>query len=173
MRTISMVRVVGIASALAVASLSARADDCATVISAQFAQAKAPYAATTTMSQPGQPVSRSEMVVSGATMYFQVGGAWQSMPYSAQEVIDRSTENAKKAKVKPTCQKFGAEQVSGEAATVYNVHEEAKDGDAIDSRIWISDSRGLPLKLEVHLGSGTSFTETTRYDGIQPPTGAK
>lgn len=172
MRMISTVRVVGIVGALAAASLSARADDCATVISAQFAQAKAPYAAITMMSQPGQPVSRSEMVVIGATMYFQVAGAWQSMPYSAQEVIDRSTENAKKAKVKPTCQKFGAELVSGEAATVYNVHED-KDGDAIDSRIWISDSTGLPLKLEVHLGSGTSFTETTRYDRIQPPTGAK
>jgi hypothetical protein len=167
---ISTVRAVGIMGALAVVPMSARADDCATVLSAVFAQAKVPYASTMTTSQPGQPVSRNESVVIGTKMYVQVNGAWQSMPYSAQGMIDRATENAKKAK--QTCRKVGAELVDGEATTIYSEHEETSQG-IVDSRIWLSDSRALPLKLETHFESGMSFTSTVRYDNIQPPAGAK
>ena len=167
---ISMVRAVGIMGALAVAPMSARADDCATVLSAVFAQAKVPYASTMTTSQPGQPVSRVEAVVIGTKMFVQVNGAWQSMPYSAQEMIDRSTENAKKSK--QTCRKVGVELVDGEATTIYSDHEETSRG-IVDSRIWISDSRGLPLKIEAHFEGGMSFTSTVRYDNIQPPAGVK
>lgn len=156
--------------ALGVAPLSAWADDCATIQSAMFAQAKVPYASSMTTSQPGQPVSRGESVVTGTKMYVQVNGAWQSMPYSAQEIIDRVTENAKKSK--QTCQKVGAELVAGEATTVYSDHEETPRG-VVDSRIWLSDSSGLPLRLETHFASGMSFTSTIRYDNIQPPAGAK
>jgi outer membrane lipoprotein-sorting protein len=152
------------------ASAGARADDCATVMTAIFAQAKLPYASSGVMAMPGQPPRSTEVVVTGAKMYVQVNGAWQSQPYSAQEVIDRATENAKKTK--STCQKIGAEAVNGEAATVYADHEETPRG-VVDNRIWISDSRGLPLKIEVKLGSGTTTTQTTRYDDIQPPAGAK
>lgn len=167
---ISTVRAVGIMAALGTAPLSARADDCATIRSAMFAQAKVPYARTMTTIQPGQPVSRGEMVVTGTKMYVQVNGAWQSMPYSAQEMIDRATENAKKSK--QTCRKVGAELVDGEATTIYSDHEETPRG-VVDSRIWMSDSRGLPLKLETHFESGMSLSSTVRYDNIQPPAGAR
>jgi hypothetical protein len=167
---ISMVRAVGIMGALAVAPMSARADDCATVLSAVFAQAKVPYASTMTTSKPGQPVSRNEAVVIGTKMYVQVNEAWQPVPYSAQEMIDQITENAKKSK--QTCRKVGVELVDGEATTIYSDHEESPRG-IVDSRIWISDSRGLPLKIEAHFESGMSFTSTVRYDNIQPPAGAK
>ena len=167
---ISTVRAVGIMGALGVAPLSARADDCATILSAMFAQAKVPYASTMTMIQPGQPVSRSKSVVTGTKMYVQVNGVWQSMPYSAQEMIDRATENAKKSK--QTCRKVGVELVDGEATTIYSDHEETPRG-GVDSRIWMSDSRGLPIKLETHFESGVSFTSTVRYDNIQPPVGVK
>jgi len=171
MRLNLLIRAVGLAGGITIASIAARADDCATVMSANFAQAKVPYASTTTSSQPNQPLVRSELVVIDTKMYFQVNGAWQSMPYSAQELIDRETEKAKKSKLKPTCQKVGAEIVNGEATTVYSADED-NGGQIIDSRVWISDSRSLPLKLEVHIGSMT-MTVTTRYDNIQPPAGAK
>ena len=150
--------------------MPASADECATIFAAVITQAKAPYAASATISHPGQPDKKVEQVNIGDKMYVEVTGAWQSMPYSAQEVIDRATEKRKTSK--QTCAKVGAETVSGEAATIYTDHEETPKG-TVDSRLWLSDARGLPLKVEMHFQSGMVMNQLLRYDNVQAPAGAK
>lgn len=171
MRVTRAATAAGILGVLAATALPARADDCAAIMSGMFAQAKVPYISNSTTSQAGQPAVHVQMVVTGGKMYVEVMGAWHSTPYSAQDVIDRTTQNQKKTK--QTCQKTGAEAVNGEAATLYTEHED-NSGKVADSRVWISDRSGLPLKLEMRFG-GLPMTQTSefRYDNIQPPAGAK
>jgi outer membrane lipoprotein-sorting protein len=171
MRVMSKVAAIGLSSGLVMVGTSAaRADDCATLMSALYAQAKVPYAGTITTVEPGKPGVNGEMVVIGEKMYVQANGTWMSMPYSAQETIALMTEKAKASE--NTCRKTGADTIDGEAATVYSQHFEKK-GLSADSRIWVSDKRGLPLKVEAHFSSGMSLTQTTRYDNIRPPAGVK
>lgn len=171
MRATYAVTAAGILGVLAATRLPARADDCAAIMSGMFAQAKMPYASDSTTSQTGRPPTHVKMVVSGGKMYIQAMGAWQSVPYSSQEVIDKVTQNQKTTK--QTCRKIGAEAVNGEAAALYTEHED-NNGKIVDSRVWISDSGGLPLKLEIRFG-GLPITQTSefRYDNVQPPAGVK
>jgi outer membrane lipoprotein-sorting protein len=161
---------IGVAFA-AMAPMAARADDCGIVMAAALAQAKTPYAGAMTMSEPGKPPNRNAVISTGTKMYVQVeGGAWQSMDYNPQEMIDLMNENLKKST--QTCQKSGSESVNGEAATVYTQHSD--NGKVVaDSRIWISDRRGLPLKLETHFKDGMSLVQETHYDNVQAPAGVK
>ncbi len=170
MRIIVTTRAIGVAAILGAAPAAAQADDCATIMSAMFAAAKVAYASSITTTIPGQPAKQSTVVVTGGTMYVQVNGAWHSMPYSAQEIIDRATEKAKTSK--QICQKVGAEDLNGEAATIYSHHVE-NNRTVADGRVWISDASGLPLKIDEHFDGGMAFVQTTRYDNIQPPAGAK
>lgn len=162
---------IGLAIGMAVLSSAARAEDCSTTLmDAMFAMAKTSYASTIVLTMPGAPATPSEMVVSGAKMYARVNGAWVSSPYSTQDTIDSMTAASKKSKM--TCQKVGSETVNGEAATLYADREESKTN-TVESRIWISDARGLPLKIESNLGKGASTAQTIRYDGVQPPPGVR
>jgi len=61
MRATLMVRVVGLSCGLIAASFGAKADDCDALKSADFAQAKLPYAATTVTTVPGIPALRSAL----------------------------------------------------------------------------------------------------------------
>lgn len=168
--TRSLVGVVGLAGGLAAAPLAARADDCAPIASAMIAQAKAPYAAAMAMSKPDKSVDRSASIVTGTKMYVQVNGAWQAMPYRAQDMIDRINKLAKEAK--QTCAKVGAGTIDGVAATIFTAHVE-NQGRVSDNRIWISDKTGLPAKTETQFPDGMTVTQSYRYDNIQPPAGAE
>jgi hypothetical protein len=149
----------------------ARADACDTLMAAMVAQSKVPYAATTTTTLPGQPVTHGEVVATSDTMYIKVMGTWQSMKFNAQESIKQAQEKAKTAK--RTCQLVGADTVNGVSATLYADHAENR-GTSIESRIWIADGSGLPAQVEFRFGNnGGSELMQYRYDNIQAPVGAK
>lgn len=154
---------------VAIVPMAARADDCATVMAAAIAQAKTPYAGSMTITHPGQPPRSNQIVNTATKTYVQVNGAWQSMPYDAQETVDHIMDVAKKST--QACQKVGAETVNGEATTVYTEHSD--NGKTVgDGRIWISNGNDLPVKLEMHFKSGETMVQESHYDNIQPPAGA-
>ena len=138
-------------------------------MNAMFAQAKLPYAGSGDMIHPGKAPMHTEVVVTGGKMYVQVMGKWQTMPFSAEETIN--TAKQKMAEGTRTCQRVGGETVNGEAATIYSEHADEAGG--VESRMWISDSRGLPLKVEVKVPSAMTQTLEYHYDNIQVPAGAK
>jgi outer membrane lipoprotein-sorting protein len=160
----------GVAVVLAAGPRPAFADACGTVMDAMFAQAKLPYAGSGEMVQSGQAPMHTAVVVTGGKMYVQVMGKWQSLPFSAEETISNAKQ--KMAATKHICQQAGSEAVNGEAATVYTEH--ADKADAPESRMWISDRSGLPLKVEIKLRGG-AMTQTLEYhyDNIEAPDGVK
>jgi hypothetical protein len=155
-----------VAAALFAAPLAQADEDCDTLNAAATAQATQPYASTTVTSTQGKPDRRSEMIVTGETLYLQDDrGAWQALPYDAQKVIDAVGDAAAGAH---HCRKAGSEPVEGEAATII-IDRRENAGKAGEARYWISKSRGLPLKLEVQSEDGKMIRESWRYDAIQAP----
>ena len=75
-------------------------------------------------------------------------------------------ENRKNAK-NISCHLLREDSVNGEPAQVFSAHDETEDGKT-DATIWISKSRGLPLRKEEDIDTGgdpsgkTHFS--TRYD---------
>jgi len=170
MRGLKSALAASLAVIVAVGPRPALADACGTVMDAVLAQAKLSYAGAGDMIRSGQAPMHTEVVVTGGKMYVLVMGKWQSMPFSAEETI--STAKQKMAATTHSCQQAGTEAVNSEAATIYTEH--ADMAGAAESRMWISDSRGLPLKVEVKLPGG-AMTQTLeyRYDNIQAPAGVK
>lgn len=168
MRMLSVVAIASLASCLA---LPALAGDCGTVMAALAAQAKISYAGSVTMLQSGQAPIQSEVIVTGGKMYVRVLGTWHVSEYSSEDVLKKMAESLKTAKL--NCENSGVESVNGRAASVYNEHEE-NSGKVSDSRVWISDAGGLPLKLEMRF-AGLPITQTIeyRYDNIVAPANAK
>lgn len=152
--------------ALGFAVTPAWADDCATVLSATTVTAKTPYSATIVKS--GAQTGTDQVIYDGKVMYVQTHGKWIGIAMTPDEIADEAKE---KDKVKHSCQRVGDESVGGEAATIYATHTDTEAGH-LDSRIWISKSRGVALKSEVHLNSAT-MVETFKYGPVSPPAGVK
>jgi hypothetical protein len=151
----------------------ARADDCGLASAAAIAQAKVPHAVTHVTAALGKPPTRVEMIFMNDKAYTQMNGAWNSIAYSAQQQIDAVDEASKRAEqTVHTCEKRGGEAINGEAASLLIVHSEAT-GKVSESRAWVSDKTGLPLKSEVHLSNGTVVTDDFRYGNIEAPPGVK
>lgn len=162
-----------LAGAVAGYAPGAWADDCSLAADAAIAQAKVPHADTHVTTAPGKPPSTVEAIVMDDKVYTQINGAWKVMAFSAQEQTDLINQGKARAAQTPhSCEKKGGETVNGQAASLLTVHSE-KDGKVSDSRMWIADATGLPLKSEIHLANGTVIVDTFRYDNIQPPAGVK
>ncbi len=69
-----------------------------------------------------------------------------------------------------TCRIVGDDTVAGETATLYSVHP---TNGGVDSRLWVSKSRGLPLRQTFTLPDGSSMDIQTDYTNVQPPPGVK
>ena len=173
MRAITIYGAVCLAAGILVGSGAAWADDCLVVIDAAIAQVKVPRADTHVTIEPGKAPDGVEMIFIGDRVYTQIGGTWQSMTYSAQQQIDAITASKARAAQSPhTCHKLAGAPINGEAVSVLVMHTET-NGKGADARVWISNTTGLPLKSEVHLGNGTVFTDDFRYGSIEAPTGVK
>ena len=114
----------------------------------------------------------SELVYVNHLTFIQVGGRWRVSPMSEKDRQGmRDAANDPKRSV--TCKLIGDQAVSGEAAVMYSIHQQTTE-DQIDTRVWVSRTRGLPLKDErdVNVGgmAGKSH-RATRYDyaNVQAP----
>ncbi len=92
-----------------------------------------------------------------------------------QQMVHQQQENIRNAK-SFDCRYLRNEVVDGENAAVYS-EDSVNDDIRSSGQIWISMSRGLPLKSEAQIDLGGSEKEhmTTRYDysNVQAPAGVK
>jgi hypothetical protein len=134
---------------------------------------------TETGSYTGGKPRNSESIYLIDKTYVQVNGRWRVSPVTPKMMLDDMKEAWAEADSNShsTCQMVRDEAINGEAATLYSSHTETKDLKA-DSQIWISKSRGLPLKMEQSADTGGAAGKSHRvsrfeYTNVQAPPGVQ
>ena len=118
----------------------------------------------------GGKSTNAETIYLNGTMYTSLNGVWRKSPMTVQELADARKDDAKDV---GTCSTVHDEPVGVEPATLYKVHKQTPD-DTVDTQIWISKLRGLPLKqindIDVGGARGKSHTEIRyEYTGVSAP----
>jgi len=122
----------------------------------------------------GKPILAETIYTGGAT-YVKVASKWTRGPWTTQQVMKREQENRQKSKF--SCHYLREESVNGETAAVYSTHSETTEQDVgkqtSDGQIWISKSRGLPLRHEFDLATGDAnkkhHSSRYEYTNVQAP----
>ena len=124
---------------------------------------------------PGQKETKpKETIYMGGlngAIYILVSGKWQRSGMGPEYALKQKEENIRNTKA--SCRYVRDEAVSGEAAAMYTIHTESED-DKRDGTIWISKSKGVPLREE--MGSdGSPGKIVVRYDysNVRAPDGVK
>lgn len=162
-----------------VLALPAHATDpgCKPAFDAMAKMAGTPYHQTMTENAAfNKKPTHGEIISTADAMYVQVSGAWHRSPYNPRQAAAelREAANARQA----TCKYLRDETVAGEAVAVYDTQEKQDDGTVVASQLWISKSRGLPLKqtIDMDVGGrmGKSHSEShTDYANVRAPVGAQ
>jgi hypothetical protein len=129
------------------------------------------FMTSTSAAQGSAPRTSESITVKGVT-YIQVKGAWRKSPITGAEIREQKAENRKTAK-NVSCHYLRDESVGGEAARVYSAHAETED-DKTDTTVWISKSRGLPLRQEEDIdvggaGGKTHYSVRHEYTNVSAP----
>ena len=95
-----------------------------------------------------------ELITLNGDRYVFYNGKWSKSRMTVAATKAQEEENIKNAKVL-SCKRAGDDVVNGDAATVYIEHTENEDTKS-DGKIWVSKSRGVVLKEEIDLDSGTA-----------------
>jgi hypothetical protein len=162
-----------LAAGTALLAGQALADDCDAVASASLKQTGVPYRTEMTIAASGEPAQKGEAVYMVTKLYTKMGGNWSSMPINAQQMSKQIQASIKNGNT--TCKKAGAESVGGEAATIYVTHG-TQQGNVVDTRTWISNSRNLPLRSEAVITNGANrqtVDMTISYDNVSAPAGVQ
>jgi hypothetical protein len=105
----------------------------------------------------------AESVYINNAMYVMVNGRWIKSPLSNKELL----ESQDKLDPIDQCSVVRDEAMNGEAATLYQAHKQTPD-EKIDTQVWISKSRGLPVKQisDIDVGGGATGKSHTeiRYE---------
>jgi len=111
--------------------------------------------------------------------YVLVNGRWRVSPVTPKMMVNDLKEARANAEsnAHSTCQMVREEAINGEAATLYSSHSETAETKT-DSQMWISKSRGVPLKLELNtdLGGGAGKRHRVsrfEYTNVQAPQGVQ
>ena len=104
--------------------------------------------------------TNAETIYLNGTMYTSLNGVWRKSPMTLQELADARKDSAKDL---GTCSMVHDELVGVEPATLYKVHKQTPD-DTIDTQIWVSKLRGLPLKQinDIDVGAGPAGRVTPK-----------
>ncbi len=161
----------GLAVPLAPSAAHADAAACQPMISALARLAQMPSHQFMSLNMAGTGPKQSEVVITGSTMWLQVGGRWQSIPYDAQQKIAKlkrkMTESSAAGKV--SCARVRDEAIGGEAATLYTMRDDTVAG-VVNSQVWISTTRGLPLRQVIDIPEVKSHMESRiDYNNVQAP----
>jgi hypothetical protein len=165
-------------AALGIISLPARAaSTCDTAIAAvlKVLQVPAHLYMTETAGFNGGKTRNAETIYLNGAMFVMANGQWRKSPISPKELADQKKESEQKNGM---CSIVRDEAVNGEPATLYKVHNQTPD-DTVDTQVWISKLRGLPLKQinDIDVGGGArgkSHTEIRyEYANVTAPALAK
>lgn len=108
---------------------------------------------TSTATDGGTPRTAETIMVQGKK-YIRANGKWMDARVTTQELLEQEKENEKSGK--SSCQLVRSESVNGESALLYHMKRETEDFKE-DSEIWISASRGVPLREEQDIEVGGSI----------------
>ena len=113
----------------------------------------------------------SELIYLDNKAYLKTAGTWRPNPMTPSRLaqIRKATEDEEIKTM--TCRAVRDEAVNGEASTLYSSHQESEQGKR-DSQIWISKSRGVPLKLEMDDGKNHRSIRY-EYTNVQVPQGVR
>ena len=168
-----------VAALFAAASASAQSGACAQVLTASMKMYDAPYhmymvdsAQTDTRLNAGKPTV-SEAISTGGVTYLFVDGKWMKSPITAADM--KKSQQDVDATNKPTCTHVRDESVSGEPAAVWHSHSVTEAGTS-DTDMWISKSRNLLLKSDIHMDVGgnmgkSHITSRYEYTNVRAPAG--
>jgi len=112
-----------------------------------------------------------EMIYMPGVIYSRLNGKWSSVPMTAQELAEMRQPTAHNDKA--TCKYLKDELVNGQMAAVYSAHDVTPKG-AVDSQMWISKAKGLPLRqdMEIDVGGAAGKSHTSsrfEYGDVKPP----
>ena len=146
---------------------------CDTLIAATMKVLQVPshlYMTQTAGFNGGKTTNAETIYLNGVT-YVKVDGDWRKSPVSTKDLADMKKDSDQKLSA---CSVVRDEAVGGEPATLYKVHNQTPD-DTIDTQIWVSKLRGLPLKqvgdMDVGGARGKSHTEVRyEYSNVTAPT---
>ncbi|HLW79613.1 MAG TPA: hypothetical protein VKU44_08450 [Terriglobia bacterium] len=115
----------------------------------------------------------TEMIYAAGGIYMKINGKWSAggTTKDAEELVEKNQQKNRQTS-KATCRYLKDELVAGEMAALYSMHDETSG--KIDSQIWISKAKGLPLRQEddIDLGAGKGKVHnSTRYEygNVRPP----
>jgi hypothetical protein len=125
----------------------------------------------------GAKARTSELIYVNGKSYIQVAGKWMVSPMTPVKMAENRKETEADEEKTMTCRVVRDEAVNGEAATLYTAHQ-ANPDEKSDAQIWISKSRGVPLKLEMDLDVGGTAGKSHRtmryeYNNVQAPAGVQ
>ncbi|HUI41545.1 MAG TPA: hypothetical protein VL523_06225 [Terriglobia bacterium] len=117
-------------------------------------------------------VTSSETIYLNNATYVYVNGKWRRSPTSPQSLLEMQKKEPGSDST-ATCRRVREESVNGEAAVVYSTHYQTPD-EKLDTQVWISKTRKLPLKGEVDMDVGGTMGKShtdMRYDykNVQAP----
>jgi hypothetical protein len=121
-----------------------------------------------TTSKVGGQTFASEIIYAAGSMYMNIDGKW-TLAGSIKDLEQTEQQLKRDAHSRDICRSLKDETVNGELASVYTSHSETPKG-TIDSQVWISRTRGLPLR-EVTTSDDGKATISTRYEygNVRPP----
>jgi len=107
-----------------------------------------------------------ESIFAGGLIYVKDNGKW--IGGTPNKDAKESAENNRRTN-KATCHYLKDEPVNGDMAAAYSVHDVSPRSTS-DSKIWISKSKGLPLRSDTQFDGGKK-TISTRYEygNVKPP----
>lgn len=169
----------GVAALCAAAPIRAQTTGCSQVLAATFKNLDVPFhmfmvdSAQTDARMHGGKPTVGEEISTGGVMYVLSGGKWIKSPVSAAELKKMQQDNTDSTKM--TCTHLRDESVNGEPAAVWRGHATMEAG-TVDTDMWISKGRGLPLKSDSHVDVGGAMGKSHtvgRYDytNVRPPAG--
>jgi hypothetical protein len=132
---------------------------------------------TETADYAGGATRTSELIYLNNKTYVEVRGKWRVSPATPEKMREIRKDSVADSLNNISCRAVRDELVGGEAATLYNTHQQTPDK-KIDSQIWISKSRGVPLKLEMDMDVGGAAGRSHRsiryeYKNVQAPPGVQ
>ena len=156
--------VVGLAVVCALlASGPASADGCDAVAAAQIKDKQIPTHTTFTTTMGGTTFTFESIALGDKIYSPRKDGTWTF------ETRDNSDDKIRRTWASETCRPDGSDMVGGEAADIVLNH---KTSSLLgDTRFWISQTRGLILKVE-SATSGSVLTSVSDYRDVQVPANA-
>jgi hypothetical protein len=150
---------------LAGGSPLAAQDDCKLVMDAGIKVFDTPAHVYLTMNLDGKP-QNSESIYAGGLVYTKYNGKWDAgTPSKGMKEISEKNRQTNKT----TCHYLKDELISGEMAAEYSMHSVSPRA-VSDSKVWISKSKGLPLRTETQFdGDKNSISMRYEYGNIKPP----